>query len=192
MDVKLLTYTQIEVVVLAARTSHNSFGKGEKEDFELLKKLIEWGHLSVFEHLHLSWQIKDCSQVCMSQITRHRTFNFTVKSKRFTLKKSLKNAKKNNLFILDESLDIYMDRYLDILKSLNIPNDYLEYLVPMSFLTDMIVTTDLRNLFNFMKQRLDKKAHFEIRFLANEMLNLLPLNIRALVNEYLKIVSSGN
>ena len=188
MEVKLLTHYPIEILGMAARTSHNSQGG---DDMKLLKKLLKWGHLSVFEHYHATWLIKGCSLICMAQLTRHRTFNFTIKSKRFTLKKSLENGD-FHLKSLSPFLDKRVFEYVSWISSLNLSNDELEYLVPGSFETDIVMTADLRNLMNFFKLRLNKDAHFEIKELANHLLDSLPLDVRSLVVEYLNSISLGN
>ena len=46
-------------------------------------------------------------------------------------------------------------------------NDMLKYIIPENWRTSLTWTINLRSLRNFLKLRLSKQAHFEIRHLAN-------------------------
>ena len=198
MQVELLYAYPIEIIVNAARTSHGCkyINKYTQDDEAFLKKLIENRHLSVFEHWHATFLISGCSQICMSQLTRHRTFNFTIKSKRYTLKKDIKNGIDVNISsddyiyaetILNQILDIYGKTLKMVTDKYDINNDMLEYIVPCSYKTDIFLTADLRNLFNFFELRVSTKAHEEIRSLAMEMLRKLPENIYNLIYHYISL-----
>jgi thymidylate synthase (FAD) len=61
------------------------------------------------------------------------------------------------------------------------PNDKLKYLLPENwFVKDLMMTINIRSLFNFLFLRTSKTAHFEIRQLAEYMLELLPGDIKEL------------
>lgn len=55
-----------------------------------------------------------------------------------------------------------------------IENDKLKYFLPESWRTNLVMSINIRSLRNFLYFRLDKYAHFEIRHLANLILEQIP------------------
>ncbi len=55
-----------------------------------------------------------------------------------------------------------------------VPNDQLKYALPESYKTSLIWTINARSLRNFLELRLDKRAHWEIRKLAEIILATIP------------------
>lgn len=171
----------------------------EKCNFDTVKKVIKsYKHTSVAEHVFINFNITGISRLCLQEIVRHRHASLSVQSTRYTLDKMLKEEIDSNnitkyfvipLYNKDEwgSIDEYND-YITSMKSswvatiermklfkqmMNLSNDFLKYFVPEALRVNLAWSINIRSLQNFMTLRLNKKAHFEIRYLANLILNSL-------------------
>ena len=208
MHVKLLDHTKITNCVIAARTCYDSFHKMDSDiekdilgenDKKLLKKLLDKGHTSIFEHLVYVFNIKGISRGCLQQLVRHRIASYSVQSTRYTLNKFLNKMQdeleyphKFTKDIIDEHFVIPFDDstpidkdtaineiYLPFIKILFenkdiLRNDLLKYLIPESWKTELVMTINARSLMNFFHLRTDKTAHLEIRELALLMYRCIP------------------
>ena len=179
MIIKLLNSPSLDIVIRATRTCYDSKSIGPEADKELIKSIIKRGHTSVIEHAVYSFYISGISRACLQQLVRHRIGSFSVQSTRYTLRKKLKYA--------DDWTEIYVRtghpeidgllkknfEDLQLLVSKEVKNDILKYLISESLKTELIWTVNARSLRNFLKLRLDKKAHTEIRSLALMILAIL-------------------
>lgn len=186
MNVRLINYTPkpIETAFVAARTCYSGDGpdklwqiSSEKDKIEiprekmrsLLDKVITSGHLSVLEHVSLTFAIEDISRACSHQLVRHRIASFSQQSQRYvTLGKDEfvtpstiaqnENAKK----IFTECLNNIKQAY-DRLISLDIPIEDARFILPNATHTDLIMTMNFRELYNVCQIRLCSRAQWEIR-----------------------------
>jgi thymidylate synthase (FAD) len=176
MQVNLLNNPDEQLAIIAARTCYDSFENSTPErDKKLLERIIESGHESVIEHVVYTFKIEGISRACLQQLVRHRIASYSVESTRYTLKKLLKKplkdlyVKTNNSFI-----DQFIEEKLNYIRSLeNIPNDTLKYLLPEAYKTSLVFTINARSLRNFLKLRLSKEAHWEIRDLAEKIAEIV-------------------
>lgn len=190
MKVKLLQHTNLNILVQAIRICHDSFdnsdstatGVGEK-DLQLIRKVIQSGHESTLEHLVYTFLISDISRGCLQELVRHRIASYSVQSTRYTLKKLLKKDRPLADFLVltgHDSVDNVAIGQLDAIQyqllDLQLPNDVLKYALPEAFKTSLIMTINVRSFRNFLKLRLSKQAHFEIRKLAGHLLNKIPVS----------------
>lgn len=70
---------------------------------------------------------------------------------------------------------------LSVLKSIS--NDRLKYVLPESWRTNLVMSINIRSLRNFLYFRLDKQAHFEIRYLANLIFEQIPEEYKILFED---------
>ena len=68
-----------------------------------------------------------------------------------------------------------------------IPNDTLKMMLPESFKTSLVLTINARSLRNLLNLRLDKRAHWEIRSLAHEIVKQLPKQHHILFNDITEV-----
>ena len=159
---------------------------GEK-DKELIKRLINNGHHSILEHIYYTFYISGISRLCLQELVRHRIASYSVQSTRYVLKKILKNIKTikdvDKYFVFSPNIPIEFQREeaykrVMVLKQLkdNYGNDDLKYLLPENLKTELVMSMNCRELRHFLKLRLDRRAHFEIRELAKSIYNVLPDN----------------
>lgn len=169
--------------VYAARISFDSSAYQEQErNIKLLKYLLSNGHLTPFEHVILSFEIK-CPIFVARQIMRHRTFSYNEVSQRYTdvssdefylpyifRKQSKSNKQSSEGGFYDDKLaeEIYahykLSNYLyKKLLGLGIAREQARIVLPVAVYTRFIMTGNLRNWFNFLKERLSVDAQYETR-----------------------------
>jgi len=171
-----------------------------KKDLALINRVgNKLKHQSVLEMIQMYWEIDGISRGCLLEYSRHRMQSLTVKSSRYVLHKDLKDEKPfviTSPFYMDEHKNtikraskyivltdnIYIDYFsiktLDnlrfVLNKKNISNDIAKYNLCECYRTKLQTSMNMRAFQNFLQLRLHKDAHFEIRLLAEKMLNGLP------------------
>ena len=193
--VNLINEPDLNLAIIGARTCYNSFNpeNTKEKDLKLLHKLKKLEHSSIFEHVVFTFAINGISRACLQELTRHRIASYSVQSTRYTLKKLFRKLEdvEVNLSVKEfvkyfcvipefentELEFIYIKQTYEVLKNiqelsaLGYKNDELKYFLPESFRTELIWTINMRSLMNFIKLRYSSKAHFEIRHLAQLILD---------------------
>lgn len=135
----------------------------------------------------------DCtiSTKALLELTRHRHISMTVTSTRYALKKLLKNetefswnkegrtrASKYLDFTGDAIIDKIEIEHLEKIRDLivwgEIKQDKLALMLPQMWKYDLMLTMGYDALVSFLKLRLHKSAHKNIRDMANDILGVLP------------------
>lgn len=177
MEVKLITCTAspFEIISLAAGTSYG------KDDTSLkrVETCINNGHLSVLEHVSMTWKVSGISRSCSHQLVRHRLASYTEKSLRYT------EPREGEWYVIPPVFDSrpYLEMYIPLMKQIEtLYFELLEYgfkkedarfILPLATKTEITVTMNLREFVHFYKLRSAKDAQWEIRALAKEMFNSL-------------------
>lgn len=193
-EVSLLHYTDLKVASTAIRTCYNTHHKsdfGGEQDQQLIHRVGNiYKHSSTLEHLTYSFYISNISRACLQELARHRIASYSVKSSRYTLSE----LKRTELSTLEQASQFIkltgnddVDRtnllILQNLKSLLLkptPNDIAKFAMPEAYLTELTWTINARSLQNFLRLRLDKRAMWEIRDLAQAVLDSIPTEHRYL------------
>lgn len=165
-------------------------------DKELLQRLLfKEKHTSISEHIYYCFNIQDITRFVLMELSRHRIASYSVESTRYTLKR-LKYEKSFKSYILDRYEYTYdLDRaseFIEINPEVNTnfqvqqlefvrevlldgaSIDDVKYLLPESYLTDLVWTINVRSLRNFLQLRLSKSAHKAIRSLAKAVYEAIP------------------
>lgn len=180
-----LCYSAVDVDKLEA-------GIKEKEQGNFIGKLMEMGHLSMFEHASFTFAIEGVSRSLLAQITRHRMASFSVQSQRYVGEHSRSNGDGVFDYIIppriealgEESIKIYrsqmetMQQWYDFwLAQLGGPGESAQedarFVLPNAAETKMLVTMNARELLHFFSLRCCNRAQWEIRELATRMLKLV-------------------
>ncbi|MGP1485421.1 MAG: FAD-dependent thymidylate synthase [Campylobacter sp.] len=192
MQIKLLTYTPLNICSHAIRTCWQSFEKGDnggEKDVELIDRVgNKFKHASTLEHLHYTFYIQGISRALLQELSRHRMASLSVKSTRYTLKE-LKNEPKfeQNDFenasryivltgneLIDNASIKALENLREILASTTTSLDIVKYCLPECYKTELTWSINARALQNFLSLRSSKSALWEIRNLANEIFRALP------------------
>lgn len=153
-------------------------GGSEDDNAKRARRCFKRGHLSVFEHVSVTWRIKGISRACSHQLVRHRLASFCQLSQRY-----VKVDTDADWYVIppsiredDRMLEEYAsemwrcaEHYKSLLDDGMKPED-ARYVLPEATKTDIIVTMNLREFMSFYKARSDKAAQWEIRELAEDMM----------------------
>ncbi len=210
-EVKLLSVSGSEQTILdAARISYKS-NEAKKstadQDKKLLRYLLKNKHTSPFEQVSMQFYI-DTPLFVIQQLLRHRTFKFNQTSARYSEmeprffipeprniceqssdnkqgreSKSMEGASSMYVLMMHAATTAY-DNYCELLDN-KVAKEIARNVLPVSLMSQLVVSCDLRNLIHFLNLRLDPHAQLEIREVAIKMLKLVEAKF-PVTFEYLK------
>lgn len=187
MEVQLINITNkpIENIFKSYRICYSKLPysevkeRTEEDMIKFIKPLMAENHTSPLEHINLTFAIDGISRACLSQLTRHRTMSFNVKSQRYNSenefkyvipKSILENEKAKECFI--NSMELINEQYKSFV-AMGIDKEDARALLPNACATNLVVTVDLNNFRKFLALRLCVSAQTEIRELAIKMRDLV-------------------
>lgn len=186
MKVTLITHTPDpeQLVAMAAKTCYSDAGFEDivaKLSPDAAAAFIEGlpeTHESPVEHVTFTFGIEGVSRAFLAQLTRHRIASYSVQSQRYVGMSEFGYVVPPSIAENEEALDEYehfMDRadlVYSYLCSCGIPAEDARYVLPNACETRVMVTMNVRSLYNFFRLRCCKRAQWEIRAVAEEMLRL--------------------
>ena len=184
MNVTLLTRTgsiqdMENFAVKAALTCHANTDK-QVNNQEFLTKIIKAGHESILEHIYLTYYIKGLSRACLQELARHRHITLSVESTRHTLKKNFDTV----LVTLPSAYKDYaFELWCKLKDTPDMPNDELKYFLPEFWPTNLILTSNVRELRHIFNLRTAPQALKEFRNLAHELFNVVPEQFKYLLQD---------
>ena len=144
-----------------------------------VERCLRNGHTSVAEHVSASFRIEGISRSCLAQLTRHRMASFSVTSQRYceiegddwyVIPPSVIEAGEEVGFCAEAEKAV---KAYHRLLAKGVKKEDARFLLPEATKTSLIMTINVRSLMNFLSLRLDKSAQWEIRELANAMVQAL-------------------
>lgn len=177
-------------------------GLSDEKIKDFINMLVSIGHESVMEHVSFTFGIEGISRACSHQLVRHRIASYSQKSQRYVNEngfefvtppavEELPEAKQeydNVIRTITESYakiaDMLTEKHkADFMaqgldeksassKARKLANEDARFLLPNACETKIIVTMNVRSLFNFFRHRCCNRAQWEIREVAVEMLRL--------------------
>lgn len=198
MTVRLSFYTPLSLISGGTRYSHDTRSKSDtkdvnkigKKDMSLAKRVaFGYNHNSVLEHSLIVFDVKASSKFLL-ELSRHRVgVSMTVKSSRYTLRKSALEYEKTNYEKIDKVLEQLINNINELLKDKDLPLDEIAMLLPQAYLYDLQLTFNLRSLNHFFVLRLSKSAHRTIRDIAFSMFISLPEDYKELLSSNEELLS---
>lgn len=177
-------------------------GLTEEKTESFIDMLVSVGHESVMEHVSFTFGIEGISRACSHQLVRHRIASYSQKSQRYVNENGFEfvtppaieaesEAKAEFDRMINEISESY-SKIADILteshkkrfiaegmdeksassKARKLANEDARFILPNACETKIVVTMNVRSLFNFFRHRCCNRAQWEIRAVANEMLKL--------------------
>jgi thymidylate synthase (FAD) len=153
--------------------------------YELIKKVLALGHLSVLEHVSFTFGVEGISRACSHQLVRSRIASFSQQSQRY--------VKANNFGYDDDytnqcvyppsitteqakfkyrhALKVCHQEYAALIAE-GISAEDARFVLPNAEMTKIIVTMNARELHHFFSLRCCNRAQWEIRAMAKQMLIL--------------------
>lgn len=177
-------------------------GLTEEKTESFIDMLVSVGHESVMEHVSFTFGIEGISRACSHQLVRHRIASYSQKSQRYVNENGFEfvtppeieaepNAKAEFDRMINEISESYsriadilteshtkrfiaegMDEKSAVSKARKLANEDARFILPNACETKIVVTMNVRSLFNFFRHRCCNRAQWEIRAVANEMLKL--------------------
>lgn len=174
MKVKLIRHT-CEPEMLAGYAAAKCYnGKDPRKSLEVA---MDGGHESVLEHAVFTFEVDEVSRVLLAQITRHRLASFSVQSQRYC--GANQNVVTPDSMVHPELLgDIVavkkaVDRLYKHARELGVPHEDCRYYTLQGGHTGFVMTMNGRELRHFFSLRCCNRAQWEIRDLADKMLELV-------------------
>lgn len=156
------------------------YGKEESGDPVVrAKTCFKHGHMSVFEHISITWRIEGISRACSHQLVRHRLASFTQESQRYVCETLPQD---DSWYVTPPSMagnDAFTTKMAEIAASYNslvdegIRAEDARYLLPNAAKTNITVSMNLREFFHFYETRTSRGAQWEIKDLAKAMLDAM-------------------
>ena len=197
LKVQLVSYTKDgeKVVAIASKMSRSRKGWKHHEETMTEDEIETWirdavihGYWSPLEHSVYTFSIEGISRVASHQLVRHRIASYTQMSHRFA--KPIDeyyqpivplNNRKVKVYRLDmadceTTNDMFNKAYKDAydyyyyLLQNGVPEEDARYVLPNGVNTNIVVTMNARELYNFFSLRLCSRSQWEIRAVAWKML----------------------
>ena len=181
-----------KVIATAAKLCYSSSDISTLQDnltedkiTKFIDMLMSLGHESPVEHVSFTFGIEGISRACSHQLVRHRIASYSQKSQRYVSENqfeyitpnaiedvsSVKNkydelmnyiqSEYNN--IRDELINYHISKGYDKKVAEKMANEDARYVLPNACETKIIVTMNIRSLFNFFRHRCCLRAQEEIR-----------------------------
>ena len=188
MDVVLLYSTPDpeRAVAAAARLCYAPIGAAELLDTmselavrKVLKTIIASGHHSALEHASYTFAIDGVSRAMTHQLVRHRLASYNQQSQRYV------SFAEEPAFVVPPAVaadpaaterfgaavSAAFSAYRELI-GLGVEPEDARYLLPNATETKIVVTMNVRELLHFFTVRCCNRAQWEIRAVANRMLEL--------------------
>lgn len=189
MNVELLQYPEHpeRAVATAARLCYAPVGATELMETmpservqSVLSTIMKSGHFSTLEHVSYTFAVDGVSRALTHQLVRHRLASFNQQSQRYVkfagdvevVKPPTVAAQEDTSRVFDEAIDAVVDAYHKLLDA-GVPAEDARYLLPNAAETKIVITMNIRELLHFLSLRCCNRAQWEIRELANRMLELV-------------------
>ena len=197
MKVTLLYSTPIMILDEAISMPHGKGSKNEDHAKDRMYRIInKMRHESVAEHCNFSFKIEGIPRYVLQELVRHRIASYTVKSSRYTLNE-LKGEKSFTGPNMHKAFKyVYRTHYPEVdtanIKALEavramiekgMSNDVIKPAIPEAYLTDLVMTINMRSLKNFLSLRTGKGALAEIHILADMIYAAIPEEYKFLLED---------
>ncbi len=185
MKVKLISYTPDpdEICAAAALGCYSQTPSmdiienlSEKKIKAVLRKTVGSGHHSVIEHASFTFSVKGVSRTLTHQLVRHRIASYSQQSQRYVkldeptfVTPPCISEDKETLNEYHQFMEYAWKTYNDLLNK-NIKPEDARFVLPNATTTNITITMNARELHHFFRLRCCDRAQWEIRELAEHML----------------------
>ena len=188
MNVELIYHTENpeRVVATAARICYAQVGASELKEAmsdedvrRVLSTILKSGHYSTLEHASYTFAVEGVSRALTHQLVRHRLASFNQQSQRYVRFDEAPNvvvpasidANPKLRAIFDNAINTAYDAYAQLAQA-DVPPEDARYVLPNACESKIVITMNIRELLHFFELRCCNRAQWEIREMANRMLEL--------------------
>ncbi len=211
MRVSLLSSTPnpVDIIYTAGRICRNKLLEKVMEEVDhksitdkekFIQRLIKAGHESVLEHVSFTFVVEEISRIATHQLVRHRVASYSQYSHR---------GRDNELtFIIPDTLVDKMNEEQEVgelvkkffsqsasvhnrLIKAGIPPEDARFVIPHGLSSTIMFTMNGRELRHFLHLRLAKNAQWEIRKLAQLVLEIIRERCPVLVFDFAEPKTEG-
>jgi len=156
-----------------------------EEQGKLVKKVVATGHDSTVEHVSFTFSVAGISRAASHQLVRHRIASYSQQSQRYTDSKDIDYIMPLNIKKIPNAAEYFkqfmatVSEAYEYLQAELVANGYektanedARFVLPNACETMIVVTMNCRALLNFFKLRCCRRAQWEIRAVAEQMLML--------------------
>ena len=192
MNIELIAFTPSpeSVCDLGARVCVSYDMSELDEDLKALGHALASGHESVLEHATFTFAIEGISRACSHQLVRHRMASYSQQSQRYVkmdgfdyvVPESIRtkvgiwwsevDGLQSTLEVYDSLMKYIQELYMRMCKA-GIPEEDARYFLPNACCTNIVVTMNARELRHFFSLRCCERAQWEIKEVAERMLELV-------------------
>ena len=186
------------LVALAARLCYSPVSiAGLREDISrkdvrnLVRRVLSMGHASVLEHVTLTYGVEGISRATSHQLVRHRIASYSQQSQRYvagnfgyvtppSLERPAGKGRGKKEASPAGGTDTLHDRFERHMRSCSelygemlkggIPAEDARFVLPNATETKILISMNARELHHFFALRLCRRAQWEIREMAGQML----------------------
>ena len=198
LDVKLLAHTPeaLSLIYAAFRQCYHAgyvadmwprlvSGEIERDkQAAFIANVLESGHDSPVEHVSFTFAVEGISRACSHQLVRHRIASYSQQSQRYVTDgmeyilppavARIPEARERFEAFMAEVASAYSDLHAILSEHGrgDKANEDARFVLPQAAETKIVVTMNCRSLIHFFHLRCCTRAQWEIRALANRMLEL--------------------
>jgi thymidylate synthase (FAD) len=183
MKVDLLSYTQDAdgICAAAGKSCYSEMSSadllGQDNPGRVLDKIVGMGHYSVVEHAVFTFSVEGVSRALTHQLVRHRLASFSQQSQRYVSLREPTYVIPNTVKADKEAEALYIKTMEGIWEAYRrlqelVPAEDARYVLPNGCTTNITITMNARELIHFFDLRCCNRAQWEIRELADKMLEL--------------------
>lgn len=190
MEVELITYTPYpdgvaNVGAGVCVSDHIPVLETSANGKRALKHALDSGHESVAEHAVFTFMVSGVSRALTHQLVRHRVASYSQQSQRYvrmaySSRDPFEHVTPHSIEDNPEALELYerhmratAEIYGRLVDCYGIPMEDARYILPNACCTNIMVTMNARELRHFFAVRCCRRAQWEIRELADRMLELV-------------------
>lgn len=159
----------------------------DKDQHLFIEKLVDMGHLSPIEHASFTFAVEGISRACSHQLVRHRLASYSQQSQRYVSVEDgfgyiippsigADPVLRERFGFFMEGIQEFYNELLLAMKARGIEGESAfedaRFVLPNAAETKIIMTMNARELLHFFAQRCCRRAQWEIRAMAMEMLRL--------------------
>ena len=161
----------------AGRVCYQSKTTGAENTLRFITSLINRGHESVLEHESISMKLIVSRAVAM-EVVRHRIGAYSMESTRYVnyTKKPLKlitpvayNLEPEDILDYMYRTEVSLENYEELIEK-GLTPEIARDVLPNNVGAELYVTYNIRQWRHFIKQRISKTAHPEIRYISRSIL----------------------
>jgi thymidylate synthase (FAD) len=198
VQIKLISKTPdfLKTIYVAARTCYSPLSPielfeqnpSEEDMLRLVNHILTSKHLSVVEHCHMTFAVKQVSRTLLAQYSRHRIgVSLSVQSQRYVSEQSSKNPDGIFEYVVPDTVggnEAARVEYIEAMKQaqqtydklleLGVNKEDARFVLPGSAGTNLVTSLNLRSFFDLYQKRvITPGAQWEIKDMMIKMGELL-------------------